>query len=211
MINKTVFPKIMGIYGELRSLAIPIAGSTASSPVFLPGVFSRKCVSVLAKIFQDFSAVGFLVSCAVVGGSNLPAFTARPAEFTSMPSILWRKFVPFRAMRRSVRPAKSRLAPSQVLAMGNSFKVVWVNAKRVSTEVVNHIAVWDRAACDLIREPVRGSVFALDVELSIASTGGACCPEPTAFGLIHFVPKSFHAAFIGTGGIFVKQDWGSTI
>ena len=94
------------------------------------------------------------ISCTKVGSMSLATFTAVALSFAINVRVLAVEFMPYVAMGLASINCGRRIATSHVLLDRDDFKMVWVAAQAISTQVVNSQAARYRSLSKLIGKPV---------------------------------------------------------
>lgn len=79
---------------------------------------------------------------------------------------------------------------SHVICTGNRFQVFWINATRIATEVVDFIAIRDRANERQVGCPVRAHSSPVDVNRTVSIRPKASPPKPTTGLCINDIRKA---------------------
>lgn len=185
--------------------------ATTSTIIPYPSVVLRKEMPIFANRFFTFWFSYGSSAISIFLRSNATTLSTRSAERSISSSILRRELMSFVAMGRAVPTTVFGLPSGQILKKRDSFEVVGINTRGVSTEVVNNKPFWYRPSRLNVREPVCYPSFFVSGKLPISPSGGTGSPVPTGISLLNFVPKSLHEAFVRTLHFFVKQEWSASI
>jgi len=173
----------------------PCASNAYSRPTLAHlKVISRQRMPPQAVCFVSISGSDSAF-CGMVsrGGFNCVTFSASPTPTAvfSFPGIDLIKRVTCLAVGFLCVPSRDAGSAHYVHLLSNCFKMIRINARGVSAEVVDNKTIWNWSFVNLIGHPVRRLNNALSAQSSVSKSIRVCGPYPTGRRFFDFSKESF--------------------